>query len=153
MRSRARTINDNGAIVGTATYTQSGSNTNIANGPHAVMLLPLQLRLLNGSTADFDGSIPTNVIASPENPQHDNDVAGAGGVSTLGVLPMGQGRPTFPNNAYTVQTLVAAQAPAQMSALQYQWKRFLSLMGQPIAGNMPAMPKKPRQASWRAVAR
>jgi len=146
-------INDNGAIVGTATYTQSGSNTNIANGPHAVMLLPLQLRLLNGSTADFDGSIPTNVIASPENPQHDNDVAGAGGVSTLGVLPMGQGRPTFPNNAYTVQTLVAAQAPAQMSALQYQWKRFLSLMGQPIAGNMPAMPKKPRQASWRAVAR
>jgi hypothetical protein len=125
-------MNGSGAIVGTATYTPKPPTTPpgppdpIAAGSHGVMLLPLQLKLLNGSTADFDGTTPTSVIASPENPNYANDVAGAGGETQLGVLPMGQGRPTFPNNAYTVQTLVAAQAPANMSGLQYQWKRFLT---------------------------
>jgi hypothetical protein len=144
VRSRAR-INDSGCIVGTATSSGSAPTTSVggsnfldsalapadtfpvpASGSHGVLLIPLQLKLLNGSTPDFDGTIPTNVIASPENPNYANDVVGAGGDSQLGVLPMGQGRPTYPNDAYTVQTLVAAQAPSTNSAIQYQWERYLT---------------------------
>src|SRR5271170_7112554 len=40
----ATSINDNGAIVGTATYTQNGQNdSTIANGTHGILLLPISI--------------------------------------------------------------------------------------------------------------
>ena len=90
-----------------------------------LLLVPVSLRWLNGQTQDFDGTTPTTVIPAPENPQYNNDVAFAGGLNQLGVLPMGSGRPTLPDMAYAVQTLAAAQAPS-IGGLQYQWKRYLT---------------------------
>jgi hypothetical protein len=84
----------------------------------------LQLRLLNGYTPDFDGTIISNVIASPENPNYANDT-GQEDTNALGVLPMGLGRHEIPNNAYTAPIMVAAKAPA-IPGLQYMWKRWLT---------------------------
>jgi hypothetical protein len=58
-----------------------------------MLLLPVSLGWINGQTQDFDGTTPTTVIPAPENPNYANDVAGAGGCTQSGVLPMGQGRP------------------------------------------------------------
>lgn len=51
-------INDYGAIVGTATYTQSGNNTNIANGQHGVLLAPAY-------EIQVDGFIPQEYVGDP----------------------------------------------------------------------------------------
>ena len=53
MRSRARTINEDGAIVGTATYTPTGPSDPIAAGSHGVMLIPAELSV----DANRDGTI------------------------------------------------------------------------------------------------
>jgi hypothetical protein len=74
-------INDYGAIVGTATKTSDGSS-------HGVLLLPLQLELLSGSTSDFDGSIPTSWIPSPEFPNYGDTVSWTG-VTNLGPFTVG----------------------------------------------------------------
>jgi hypothetical protein len=134
----AASINDSGAIVGTATAsgtnpslvvgmaTYTSSNTPPSAGSHGALLIPLQLALLNGSTPDFDGSVPPSIISAPENPNYSNDVTATGGVTTLGAAAMGQGRSGYSNEAYSDVIMVAAKAPAVMSGIQYRWERFKS---------------------------
>jgi hypothetical protein len=91
----ARAINDSGAIVGTANY--NGTNTGIAAGPHGVLLLPCQFRLLNGDTnlsdvdgADFFGNRPATLDYSylaTDNPFTASVISGLG-TNSLGVLPL-----------------------------------------------------------------
>ena len=70
MRSRARTINDVGAIVGTATYTPTGTTDPIAAGSHGVILAPFVVTQSNypvpstaNSTTDSGSTTVSKVIA------------------------------------------------------------------------------------------
>ena len=85
----------------------------------------IELRLLNGQTKDFDGTTPTTNIPAPENPHYADDIAAAGGLTNLGVCPLGQGRANSQNDAYTVITQAAAKVP-NIPRMQYQWQRFIT---------------------------
>jgi hypothetical protein len=148
LRSRAR-INGYGAIVGTATASGDLPTTQIAgqnyheslldsdsadtfpvptSGLHGVLLVPLQLRLLNGLLPDFDGNVPTALVPAPaEMPtfNYDNDEAIAFGSANLGALPINGTELNHPAGAYFAQTLVAAQAPFPLTGIQYKWKRYV----------------------------
>jgi hypothetical protein len=96
----------------------------VTQGPGTVVLFPLQLALLNGSTPDFDGNIPTSLIPAPEFPQEEYDQASAGsGVSTLGPLAVATTSGRLGSGYYNT-LMVAAYAPAQIPNIQYRWKRY-----------------------------
>jgi hypothetical protein len=84
------------------------------------------LRILNGQTADFDGTIPTTLIQAPENPNYATEIDNNGGFPGLGALPIGQGRTIIPNQVYLMQTLAAAKVSLPIAGLQYRWQRFLA---------------------------
>ena len=69
LKSRAHTINDPGAIVGTATYTPTGTTDPIVAGSHGVMLVPFSLKNL----ADpYQGS---TVIGTPSHNDQDTTIS------------------------------------------------------------------------------
>jgi hypothetical protein len=119
-------LNNSGAIVGTATYTQQGTNDPIPAGQHGVMLLPLQLKLLNGITPDFDGNIPTSFIAPPEFPEYEYELlmSDIGNVTNLGPLAVGPSGSGNLHGGYFYCLMVAGQAPANIPNIQYRWKRY-----------------------------
>jgi len=121
----AHAINKYGCIVGTASLTTTvGGTTTTSN--HGIMLLPLQLKLLNGLTADFDGTIPTAWIPQSEFPEHDNLVTQTGTITKLGPIAIGahgSGLRPLPGGIY-YGLIVAAQAPASVPGIQYRWLRY-----------------------------
>lgn len=67
------------------------------------------------------------IVSAPENEDYATDKAAAGGVDTLGPLPMGQGRGDFPGKAYSSPLMVIGTvSPAVASSLTFRWKRFIS---------------------------
>jgi hypothetical protein len=136
-------INDSGAIVGTATY--SGTNTAIAQGSHGVLLLPCQYSLLNGNQSgtdglNFDGTRPTTISATAtDNTTTVADIGntpanGGGGNDGLDILgndvPFGQGRPDNPGNAYAYSLMVVAKvSPATATSISYSWNRVFEDRG------------------------
>ena len=116
-------INNQGVIVGTYSSGVYNSSYNPVNA-HGVMLLPLQLRLLNGSTPDFDGTTPKSYIQAPENPGYAANLLYSGGVANFGAAPMGTGAAS-PVTGYFCEVQVAARAPATISSIQYRWKRYV----------------------------
>jgi hypothetical protein len=129
-------MNDSGAIVGTATYTPTGTTDPIAAGSHGVLLTPCEVRLLNGDTnaadvdgKDFDGNRPTtidNSDLSPDNTTTSTDITDVG-TDILGDCPMGTGRtdPPFAGNSYISTELVVAkvQPNAAAAGFTYAWTR------------------------------
>jgi hypothetical protein len=120
-------INDSGLIIGTATYTPTGTADPIPAGQHGVLLVPVQITLLNGSTPDFDGTIVTGMPSDFPTPgvpgtPYGNSAADAG--TNLGVAtPMGAGRNNnAPDNAYSFVLMAATKAPP---GFQYRWERFI----------------------------
>jgi hypothetical protein len=86
----------------------------------------MQIELLNGTTTDFDGSVVSNIIPSPENPQYANDAGTEGGITVLGPVAMGKGRFEAPNSVYTAPIMAAVQAPLTTAGVQYRWQRLLT---------------------------
>jgi hypothetical protein len=69
----------------------------------------------------------TSGTISADNPKKANCKASAGGVDTLGPLPMGDGRADFPNLAYTSPCeVVATVSPPAATSLTFRWKRLIS---------------------------
>ncbi len=93
---------------------------------HALLLVPIGLRLLNGKTTDFDGKVVKRIIPSPENPHYADDKAEQQGDDILGERPPGKGRRG--GVSYISDIMVAAQAPA-IPWLHYKWKRTIAKLG------------------------
>jgi hypothetical protein len=122
-------INDNGAIVGTATKISDGTI-------HGIMLLPCQFSLLNGNQSgtdglNFDGTRPQKISATmPDNslPSIDtigNATYGNAGIDLLGIDPFGQGRPGYSGSAYVASLLVTAKVMPSSPNITYSWDRTL----------------------------
>ena len=138
-------INDSGAIVGTATQVQDSSGNPIppaSQVSHGVMLLPVQFSLLNGNQSgpdglNFDGTRPTKISSTgPDNPATviSSDLAALSvppeiPIDVLGtVSPMGEGRAEYPHWCYTSSLVVAAKVPplSQINAT-YSWNRTVNI--------------------------
>lgn len=125
----ARAINDEGAIVGTATYTPTGTTDPIAAGSHGVMLLPCQYKLLNGDTntadvdgVDFFGNRPTTRdygYLSTDNASTAATIS-ALGTNSLGALPLNN---TYYSGAPVNSILVECMVLPSSSAITYSWHR------------------------------
>jgi hypothetical protein len=135
VRSRAH-INDYGCIVGTATYTPTGTMDPIAAGSHGVLLLPCQYSLLNGNQSgvdglNFDGTRPQTLPATaPDNTTVGLDIQALNGgtqttINVLGtVLPVGLGRRDYPGACYTSSLVVTAKVPPSSAInISYSWNR------------------------------
>lgn len=88
---------------------------------HALLLVPIGLRLLNGMTTDFDGAVKKRIIPAPENPHYADDKADQNNEDMLGVKRLGLGRTQDPE-AYTYDLMVAAKAPI-LPWIHYKWER------------------------------
>lgn len=126
------TFNDSGCMIGTANYTPptlppgASPPANLpATGQHGVLLIPLQLRLLDGTTADFDATTP-QLSWAPESefPEHDAAVD-ITGVTALGPDIVGPSGQAQYQSGYYWALMVAAQAPATIPGIQYRWKRYI----------------------------
>lgn len=93
---------------------------------HALLLVPIGLRLFNGKTTDFDAAIVRKIIPAPENPHYADDKAEQDGDDILGERLPGKGR-RF-GVSYVCDIMVAAQAPI-IPWLHYQWKRTIAKLG------------------------
>ena len=133
----AASINDNGAIVGTATYQPPAVNGALPpTEQHGVMLIPCQFSLLNGNQSgtdglNFDGTRPQTVTAtSPDNTTAALDIQAMNGgtqtnIDVLGtVTPIGLGRRDLPGACYTASLILAAKVmPATATNVSYSWNR------------------------------
>jgi len=76
---------------------------------------------------DLELKTTGTIVAAPENEDYADEKAAAGGVDTLGPLPMGQGRGDFPGQAYTCPIMVIGTiSPASAVSETFRWKRLLT---------------------------
>ena len=116
-----RSVNSSGLI---AAIGDPDGDTGPTATKHALLLIPMGLRLFNGKTANFDGSIVTRIVPKPENPHYDDDVADQNNEDFLGAKTLGRGKTGYPNS-YIYDLMVAAEAP-NFSWLHYKWERKLT---------------------------
>jgi len=112
-----------------AQYINSDKWLGKTQGGMAYVLVPVEFKLLNGSTPDFEGNVPTVLThpdIDPDNPLVAYDYSGSG-TYQLGELPMGTGRTDAPfiHQSYICSLLMMARVPSPHYGLSYSWNRTL----------------------------
>jgi hypothetical protein len=120
-----------------ATVTGSGSTANVTGVAPGVATITVTYNAAGCSCIDtvnitvvkitLELKNSGTIVASPENEDYATEMASAGGVDTLGPLPMGQGRQDFPDQAYTCPIMVIGTVtPAVAVSQTFRWKRLIS---------------------------